>query len=84
MNLYFLYNNIALNNGYYKRAGQLVAMAVVHEGPPPHFLSPLVLDAIVYGPDNVKVSVNDVSDESVKAQLTKVKMKSFLSYKIFV
>lgn len=54
------------------RAGQLAAMSIVHEGPPPHFMSRLCVDALIHGPEAVHVSVNDVADDEVRSQITEV------------
>lgn len=55
------------------RAGQLAAMSIVHEGPPPtHFMSRLCVDSLIHDPEAVHVSVNDVADDEVRSQITEV------------
>lgn len=49
-------------------------MSLVHGGPAPHFLSPLLFVALVYGPENVKVAISDVADYEIQMSLEKVCM----------
>lgn len=52
----------------------MIAMSFVHGGPAPHFLSPLLFNAILLGPEHVKVEANDVPDYEVKVSLQQVRI----------
>ncbi|XP_058886533.1 uncharacterized protein LOC131737988 [Acipenser ruthenus] len=59
----------ALKGNSYFYAGQLMAMSVIHGGPPPQFLSPVLTEALICGPDKVIVSAEDVANEEIRSQI---------------
>ena len=52
----WFFSLLALNDNHFFFAGQIMAMSLVHGGPAPYFLSPLVYDALLFGPRQVTVS----------------------------
>ena len=58
-----------LRDGDYFLAGKIIALSIVHGGPGPESFSPILFDSIVQGPEDVKVSVDDVFDHEAKQQL---------------
>lgn len=53
-------------------AGEFIAMSLVHGGPPPQFLNQKLFDALVEGPENVAVSVENVEDVEYNHALSEV------------
>ena len=62
----------ALNDDHFFFAGQIMAMSLVHGGPAPYFLSPLLYDALLFGPRQVTVSVGDIYDYETRKSLQQV------------
>ncbi|XDV25922.1 hypothetical protein PO909_029748, partial [Leuciscus waleckii] len=60
------------NNGYYL-AGQLMAMSIVHGGQTPHFLSEILVDALINGPEKTEVSIDDIPDLDTQSVLREIK-----------
>ncbi|MGH0189678.1 UNVERIFIED_CONTAM: hypothetical protein FKN15_037320 [Acipenser sinensis] len=58
-----------LQGNRYFYAGQLKAMSIIHGGPPPQFLSPVLTEALICGPDKVIVSAEDVANEEIRSQI---------------
>lgn len=59
---FYFFTFVALkNNGYYL-AGQLMEMSIVHGGQTPHFLSEILVDALINGPEKTEVSIDDIPD----------------------
>lgn len=50
----------------------MIAISLVHGGPAPRFLSPVLFEALVWGPEKTKVPVDLVPDEEVREALIKV------------
>lgn len=50
----------------------MIAISLVHGGPAPRFLSNVLYDALVFGPEKTKVPVESVPDQSVREALIKV------------
>ncbi|XP_028657992.2 G2/M phase-specific E3 ubiquitin-protein ligase-like [Erpetoichthys calabaricus] len=62
-------NTEALKASTYFHAGQILAMTVVHGGPPPCFLSKVLYEALIKGPTDVRVNIDHVFDQEVHGQL---------------
>ncbi|KAK1153654.1 G2/M phase-specific E3 ubiquitin-protein ligase-like [Acipenser oxyrinchus oxyrinchus] len=58
----------ALKGNSYFYAGQLMAMSIIHGGPP-QFLSPVLTEALICGPEKVIVSAEDVANEEIHSQI---------------
>ena len=56
----------------YYIAGMALAVCIVHGGPAPQFLSELLYNALVYGPDGVTATLHDMPECELKEALTKV------------
>lgn len=52
----------------------MIAVSLVHGGPAPGFFSKTLFNCLVYGPENVKPTVEDVTDVDV-AQTIKMVSK---------
>eukprot|EP00794_Sanderia_malayensis_P020750 gene20750-22778_t len=63
----------SLNNGYYRSAGKIMAMSIVHGGPAPGFFSPVLFNALAYGPENISVGLDDVADQKMYGDLVALK-----------
>jgi len=50
----------------------MIAISLVHGGPAPRFLAPVLFDALVHGPEKTKVQLESISDHSVRETLLKV------------
>lgn len=61
----------ALEKGTYETCGKMLAYLIVHNGPLPKFLSPMLYDMIA-GNLDVAVSLDDVPDYDTKTALEKV------------
>lgn len=57
-----------LEENDYFLAGRIVAMSLVHGGPAPHFLSPLMYQALISN-SPLNVQIDDVYDEELKSSL---------------
>ena len=53
----------------YHAAGTIIAMSIVHGGPGPQFLSPLMLEALIRDLSKVAVPVQDVYDSELQLSL---------------
>ena len=47
-------------------------MSLLHGGPAPRFLAPVLFEALVWGPEKTKVPIDLVPDEAVTEALIKV------------
>ncbi len=65
-------STIALTEGHFKIAGQLMASSVLQGGPAPNFLSDWVYQFISGGLSTVSIQVEDIKDNSVKVTIEKV------------
>jgi len=50
----------------------MIAISLVHGGPAPRFLSPVLFEALVWGPEKTKVPLDLIPDEAVREALIKV------------
>lgn len=70
------------NNGYYD-AGQIMAMSIGHGGQSPCFLSELLYECLLKGPDNVIVTPEEIPDEDTKSMVMAVSIICF-NYLFFI
>ena len=63
----------SLNNGDYRLAGKIIAMSIVHGGSSPGFFSPVLFNALAYGPENTSVVLDDVTDQRLHGDLVALK-----------
>ena len=57
------------NNGDYRLAGKIIAMSIAHGGPLSGFFSPVLFNALAYGPENTTVGLDDVADQRIHGDL---------------
>ncbi|XP_035183627.1 G2/M phase-specific E3 ubiquitin-protein ligase [Oxyura jamaicensis] len=69
----------ALKENLYFEAGKMIAVSLVHGGPPPGFFSKILFDCLVYGPENVTPNLEDVADIDVAQTIKKIKYSNSLS-----
>ncbi|XP_010709942.1 G2/M phase-specific E3 ubiquitin-protein ligase isoform X2 [Meleagris gallopavo] len=69
----------ALKENLYFEAGKMIAVSLVHGGPSPGFFSKVLFDCLVYGPENVKPNLDDVTDAGVAQTIKKIKYSETLS-----
>lgn len=63
-------NEVALNAKAYFNAGRMISISLVHGGPPPRFLHPILFHAIVSGSSNVnEVMISDIPNLAVREKL---------------
>ncbi|XP_016521610.1 G2/M phase-specific E3 ubiquitin-protein ligase-like [Poecilia formosa] len=65
-------NSTALREDTYFMAGRAIAVSLVHGGPAPRFLSPVLSDGLVGGPNAACPTLNDINDADLHAKLKKV------------
>lgn len=66
-------NILHLQNGVYRTIGRMMSTIIVQGGEPPAFLSPSVVDYIVYGDIlQVQVTPDDIGDPDLRENLNKV------------
>ncbi|XP_075049614.1 G2/M phase-specific E3 ubiquitin-protein ligase isoform X2 [Mixophyes fleayi] len=58
-------NMDALQDNLYYEAGRMLAVALVHGGPAPSFLSPTLFYCLVYDPQHVQPVLEDIADPNV-------------------
>ncbi len=56
----------------YYLAGRAIAVALVHGGPPPAFLSPLLVRALTEGSQKIPVTVENLPESQLKHDLSQV------------
>ncbi|MGH0136307.1 UNVERIFIED_CONTAM: hypothetical protein FKN15_032348 [Acipenser sinensis] len=61
--------NSCLQYCSYFYAGQLMVMSIIHGGPPPQFLSLVLTEALICGPDKVIVSAEDMANKEIHSQI---------------
>lgn len=66
-------STIALTEGHFKVAGELMASSVLQGGPAPNFLAGWVYQFISGGLNTVSIQIEDIKKESIKAVGEKVK-----------
>ncbi|KAB0795188.1 hypothetical protein PPYR_12027 [Photinus pyralis] len=60
---YISLNNNSLNQNYYFEAGRIIALALVHGGPAPHFFSESLYSLIAYGIEETTPTIEDVESD---------------------
>ncbi|XP_008101116.3 G2/M phase-specific E3 ubiquitin-protein ligase isoform X1 [Anolis carolinensis] len=73
------FDSQALQDNLYYEAGKMIAVSLVHGGPSPGFFSKTLFCCLVYGPENVKPTVEDVADIDVLLTIEKIKSATTLS-----
>ncbi|XP_019407474.1 PREDICTED: G2/M phase-specific E3 ubiquitin-protein ligase [Crocodylus porosus] len=69
----------ALKENLYYEAGKMIAVSLVHGGPAPGFFSKTLFNCLVYGPENVKPTVEDVTDVDVAQTIKMIKSSKTLA-----
>ncbi|RLW10231.1 hypothetical protein DV515_00002176 [Chloebia gouldiae] len=69
----------AVKENLYFEAGKMIAVSLVHGGPPPGFFSKTLFNCLVYGPENVKPALEDVADVDVAQTINMIKYANSLS-----
>ncbi|NXY44373.1 G2E3 ligase, partial [Ceuthmochares aereus] len=69
----------AVKENLYFEAGKMIAVSLVHGGPSPGFFSKTLFNCLVYGPENVKPSLEDVVDVDVAKTTKMIKYANSLS-----
>ncbi|NXL26404.1 G2E3 ligase, partial [Setophaga kirtlandii] len=69
----------ALKENLYFEAGKMIAVSLVHGGPPPGFFSKTLFKCLVYGPENAKPVLEDVADVDVAQTIKTIKYANSLS-----
>uniref|UniRef100_A0A8D0GXH9 G2/M-phase specific E3 ubiquitin protein ligase n=1 Tax=Sphenodon punctatus TaxID=8508 RepID=A0A8D0GXH9_SPHPU len=69
----------ALKEDLYYEAGKMIAVSLVHGGPSPSFFSKTLFNCLVYGPENVKPTIEDVADFDVAHTIMKIKSSRTLT-----
>ena len=62
----------ALNRREYFVCGRILALSLIHDGPAPHFLSPVLFKALTDGPSSTQVTVDDLPVGEVKNSMLEV------------
>ncbi|XP_035850153.1 G2/M phase-specific E3 ubiquitin-protein ligase-like [Sander lucioperca] len=65
-------NSKAMKDNGYFYAGQIMAMSIAHGGQSPCFLSELLYECLIKGPDNVKVKTEHITDEETRSQVQSI------------
>lgn len=60
---------LAIQRDDYFLTGMMLAVNLVHGGPPPKFFSKLLFDTLVYDAENVKPSIEDIPESEFKQSL---------------
>lgn len=63
-----------MDNDDYYYAGVAIAVSLTNGGPPPRFLSVQLWEALVSGPDSVKVACCDLPESTIKDSLKLVRL----------
>ncbi|XP_039393996.1 G2/M phase-specific E3 ubiquitin-protein ligase isoform X2 [Mauremys reevesii] len=69
----------AIKENLYYEAGKMIAVSLVHGGVPPSFFSKTLFNCLVYGPENVKPTVEDVADFDVAQTIKMIKSSRTLA-----
>ena len=59
-------NMVELQKQTYKHVGEMMAVSLIHGGPPPAFIAPSVVDYIIYGIGKVKATVKEAPTTSLE------------------
>jgi len=65
-------NMVALEKHTYKHIGEMIAVSLMHGGPPPIFLAPSVVDYVIYGIGKVKAIIDEVPCPTIQTKLYEV------------
>nr|XP_021328571.1 G2/M phase-specific E3 ubiquitin-protein ligase-like isoform X1 [Danio rerio] len=68
---FLTFNNAAVREDEYFLAGRMIAVSIVHGGPGPRFLSNMLYDYLI-GRTDINGTVEDVTDETMKAALIEI------------
>ncbi|XP_029454866.1 G2/M phase-specific E3 ubiquitin-protein ligase [Rhinatrema bivittatum] len=63
----------ALRENLYYEAGRMIAISLVHGGPSPSFLSRTLFSCLVYGPEQVEPTVEDLTDYKLVEAVMRIK-----------
>uniref|UniRef100_F7BSS9 G2/M-phase specific E3 ubiquitin protein ligase n=1 Tax=Monodelphis domestica TaxID=13616 RepID=F7BSS9_MONDO len=74
------FNSEALKENLYYEAGRMIAISLVHGGPPPFLFSKTLFNCLVYGPENTEPTLEDVEDNNVIEIITKIKSSKNLTH----
>ncbi|MEQ2299657.1 hypothetical protein AMECASPLE_017425 [Ameca splendens] len=74
--LFFYYT--AMREDKYFLAGRAISVSLVHGGPAPRFLSPVLFASLVGGPNAACPTLKDVTDADLHEKLKKVSESSTL------
>ncbi|KAM7163919.1 G2/M phase-specific E3 ubiquitin-protein ligase isoform 3-T3 [Macrochelys suwanniensis] len=69
----------AIKENLYYEAGKMIAVSLVHGGVPPSYFSKTLFNCLVYGPENVKPTVEDVADFDVAQTIKMIKSSRTLA-----
>ena len=58
--------------------GKIMALSIIHEGPAPHFLSPVLYEALTLGPSATKATVDDMPACEVKNSMLQVFIHNYI------
>ncbi|XP_062974961.1 G2/M phase-specific E3 ubiquitin-protein ligase [Elgaria multicarinata webbii] len=67
------FDSQAHKDNLYYEAGKMIAVSLVHGGPSPSFFSKTLFNCLVYGTENVKPTVEDVTDVDVLQAIERIK-----------
>ena len=70
----------SLEQQTYKYIGQMISVSQIHGGPSPTFFANCVVDYIVHGLAKVRANVDEVTDETIKANLRQVRFACSVSF----
>uniref|UniRef100_A0A4X2JPI0 G2/M-phase specific E3 ubiquitin protein ligase n=1 Tax=Vombatus ursinus TaxID=29139 RepID=A0A4X2JPI0_VOMUR len=73
-------NSEALKENLYFEAGRMIAISLVHGGPPPFLFSKTLFNCLVCGPENVEPTLEDVEDSNMMQIITKIKSSKTLTH----
>ncbi len=66
------HNVSELGKKTYYHIGVMLAVSLIHGGPPPSFFAPAIADYLAYGIEKVKATPEHVPDQNMRNKLQKV------------
>ncbi|XP_030069546.1 G2/M phase-specific E3 ubiquitin-protein ligase [Microcaecilia unicolor] len=63
----------ALKENLYYEAGRMIAVSLVHGGPSPSFFSRTLFNCLVYGPEQVEPTIEDLTDYKLAEVVMRIK-----------
>nr|XP_033809342.1 G2/M phase-specific E3 ubiquitin-protein ligase [Geotrypetes seraphini]XP_033809343.1 G2/M phase-specific E3 ubiquitin-protein ligase [Geotrypetes seraphini] len=69
-------NQQALKENLYYEAGRMIAVSLVHGGPSPSFFSRTLFNCLVYGPEQVEPTIEDLADYKLAEVVMRIKTSS--------